>query len=125
MHEHYPLLSEMEQQQVRRACAHFGACACACTCVGVSAENLRRIRGLNEIALGRGQSLAQMAVSWVLRDARVTSALIGASRPAQITELVAAVRNTAFTPEEIKSIDVFAEDGDINLWKKPSTDQRP
>jgi len=66
-----------------------------------------------------------MAVSWVLRDARVTSALIGASRPAQITELVAAVRNTAFTPEEIKSIDVFAEDGDINLWKKPSTDQRP
>jgi len=91
----------------------------------VSAENLRRIRGLNEIALTRGQSLAQMAVSWVLRDARVTSALIGASRPAQITELVAAVRNTAFTPEEIKSIDVFAEDGDINLWKKPSTDQRP
>jgi L-glyceraldehyde 3-phosphate reductase len=90
----------------------------------LSEVNLKHVRALNEIALGRGQSLAQMAVAWVLRDARVTSALIGASRPAQIIELVDALKNLAFTPDELTAIDGYAVDGGINLWKRPSTDQR-
>jgi len=90
----------------------------------LSAANLKHVRALNEIALARGQSLAQMAVAWVLRDTRVTSALIGASRPAQITELVGALQNMAFSAEELDTIDGHAVDGGINLWKRPSTDQR-
>jgi L-glyceraldehyde 3-phosphate reductase len=66
-----------------------------------------------------------MAVAWVLRDDRVTSALIGASSPAQITELVAALQNLSFTPAELAAIDQHAVDGGINLWQRPSTDQRP
>jgi L-glyceraldehyde 3-phosphate reductase len=83
------------------------------------------VRALNEIALARGQSLAQMATAWVLRDARVTSALIGASRPEQITELVAAMQNLHFSAAELTAIDQHAVDGGINLWQRPSTDQRP
>jgi L-glyceraldehyde 3-phosphate reductase len=83
------------------------------------------VRALNEIALARGQSLAQMATAWVLRDARVTSALIGASRPEQITELVAAMQNLHFSTAELAAIDQHAVDGGINLWQRPSTDQRP
>lgn len=90
----------------------------------LSEVNLKHVRALNEIALGRGQSLAQMAVAWVLRDARVTSALIGASKPAQIIELVGALQNLAFTTDELTAIDGHAVDGGINLWKRPSTDQR-
>jgi len=91
----------------------------------LSEQNLTHVRALNDIAGSRGQSLAQMATAWVLRDARVTSALIGASRPAQITELVAALQNLQFSMEELAAIDQHAVDGGINLWQKPSTDQRP
>jgi L-glyceraldehyde 3-phosphate reductase len=91
----------------------------------LSAANLARVRALTDIARARGQSLAQMAVAWVLRQPQVTSALIGASRPEQIRELVAATERTTFSPEELRAIDEHAVDGGINLWLKPSTDQRP
>ena len=88
-------------------------------------ENLVHVRALNEIAKGRGQSLAQMALAWVLRDPRVTSTLIGASNPKQIIENVAALKRMDFSPEELAAIDVHAIDGALNLWEKPSTDQKP
>ncbi len=91
----------------------------------LSERNLRHVRALNGLAQARGQSLAQMAVAWVLRDKRVTSALIGASRPAQITELVGALQQMDFSAEELLSIDQYAVDGGINLWQRPSTDPRP
>ncbi len=91
----------------------------------LSERNLRHVRALNGLAQARGQSLAQMAVAWVLRDKRVTSALIGASRPAQITELVGALQQMDFSAEELLAIDQYAVDGGINLWQRPSTDQRP
>ncbi len=91
----------------------------------VSPENAARIKGLNEIAAQRGQTLAQMAVAWVLRDPRVTSALIGASKTAQISELVGAVKNLNFDAATLSAIDELAVDGGVNLWQKPSTDQRP
>jgi len=84
-----------------------------------------RIKGLNHIAAQRGQTLAQMAVAWVLRDPRVTSALIGASKPAQVSELVGAVKNLNFDAATLSAIDELAVDGGVNLWQKPSTDQRP
>ncbi|MDO8249451.1 MAG: L-glyceraldehyde 3-phosphate reductase [Rhodoferax sp.] len=91
----------------------------------LSEQNLKHVRALNDIAQARGQSLAQMATAWVLRDARVSSALIGASRPAQITELVGALQNLQFSAEELAAIDQHAVEGGINLWQRPSTDQRP
>ncbi len=91
----------------------------------LNAQNIKHVRALNDIAMARGQSLAQMATAWVLRDARVTSALIGASRPEQITELVAAMQNLHFSDAELAAIDQHAVDGGINLWQRPSTDQRP
>lgn len=91
----------------------------------LNAQNLAHVRALNTMALARGQSLAQMATAWVLRDPRVTSALIGASHPEQITELVGALRNLHFTTEELTAIDQHAVEGGINLWQRPSTDQRP
>jgi len=91
----------------------------------LSEANLKHVRALNEMALARGQSLAQMATAWVLRDARVTSALIGASSSAQITELVAAMQHLHFDQDELKAIDKHAVEGGINLWLRPSTDQRP
>ncbi|BBP86155.1 glyceraldehyde 3-phosphate reductase [Pseudomonas sp. Pc102] len=84
--------------------------------------NIARARALAEIARRRGQSLAQLALAWTLRDARVTSALIGASRPEQIVENVAALDNLAFSAEELTEIDRHAVEGGINLWEKPSTD---
>jgi L-glyceraldehyde 3-phosphate reductase len=90
----------------------------------LSEQNLKHVRALNDIALARGQSLAQMATAWVLRDGRVTSALIGASKPEQIVDLVGAMRNLAFSTDELAAIDRHAVDGGINLWKRPSTDQR-
>jgi L-glyceraldehyde 3-phosphate reductase len=75
------------------------------------------------MALARGQSLAQMAVAWVLRDKRVTSALIGASSSKQIVELVGALQQLSFSREELAAIDQHATEGGINLWQKPSTDQ--
>jgi L-glyceraldehyde 3-phosphate reductase len=90
----------------------------------LSEQNLTHVRALNQIAQARGQSLAQMAVAWVLRQPGMTSALIGASRSSQIVELVGALNNLAFSAEELAAIDQHAVDGGINLWKKPSTDQR-
>jgi L-glyceraldehyde 3-phosphate reductase len=87
-------------------------------------ENLARVRALNAIAKKRNQTLAQMAVAWVLRDTRVTSALIGASTPEQIRDNVVALKNLKFTPEELSNIDEYAREGHLNLWEKPSTDQR-
>ncbi len=91
----------------------------------LSDQNIKHVRALNEIALSRGQTLAQMATAWVLRDSRVTSALIGASKPAQIVNLVGAMKNLNFSAQELSAIDQHAVDGGINLWKRPSTDQRP
>ncbi len=82
----------------------------------LSEENLARVRALNEIAKARGQTLAQMALAWVLRDARITSTLIGASSSAQIRENVAALKNLAFSADELAAIDEQAKEGDINLW---------
>ncbi len=90
----------------------------------LSEQNLKHVRALNELAQARGQSLAQMAVAWVLRDPRVTTALIGASRPEQIVELVGALKNSTFSEQELGAIDQHAVEGGINLWKRPSTDQR-
>jgi len=87
----------------------------------LSEDNLAHVRALNEIAKARGQSLAQLALAWTLRDPRVTSALIGASRPEQIIENVAALDRLDFTTEELAEIDRFAVEGKINLWEKPST----
>ena len=82
----------------------------------LSDENLDRIRGLARIAASRGQSLAQMAVAWTLRDPRVTSTLLGASSAEQLRETAAAVQNLSFSDDELRAIDEFAIDGDINLW---------
>ena len=90
----------------------------------LSEENLARVRGLNEVARHRGQSLAQMAYAWVLRDPRVTTTLIGASSPEQIRENVGALANLDFAAEELVEIDRYAVEGGVNLWEKPSTDQR-
>ncbi|GGA96879.1 glyceraldehyde 3-phosphate reductase [Brucella endophytica] len=79
-------------------------------------ETLARIRGLNAIAERRGQTLAQMALAWVLRGGRVTSALIGASRPEQIEDCVMALEKPDFTEEELREIDALALDADINIW---------
>ncbi len=91
----------------------------------LSEENLARVRALNEIARGRGQTLAQMAYAWVLRDPRVTSTLIGASSAAQIRENVAGLEKLSFTADELGAIESYAREGGVNLWEKPSTDQRP
>ncbi len=85
-----------------------------------SDENLDRIRGLAAIARERGQSLAQMAVAWTLRDPRMTSTLLGASSVTQLEETVRAVQAPAFTDDELAAIDEFAVDGDINLWAAQS-----
>lgn len=82
----------------------------------LSEENLARVRVLNEIAKLRGQTLAQMALAWVLRDPRVSSTLIGASSSQQIRENVAALNNLHFTPEELAAIDAQAQDGHVDLW---------
>jgi L-glyceraldehyde 3-phosphate reductase len=74
------------------------------------------IRKLNEIAEKRGQTLAQMAIAWVLRGGRVTSALIGASRPDQIIDCVKALDNGSFTEAELREIDGYAKEADVNLW---------
>ena len=71
----------------------------------MDAERLEKVRKLNEIAMERGQSLTQMALSWILRDGKVTSVLIGASRPEQILENIKALDNIAFSKEECDRID--------------------
>jgi len=82
----------------------------------LSEENLARVGGLNEIARGRGQSLAQMSLSWVLRDQRVTSALIGASSVGQLEENLAAAGQTRFGDDELAAIDRYAAEGHLNIW---------
>jgi len=83
-------------------------------------ENVERIRSLNEIARGRGQSLAQLALAWALRDGRVTSALIGASSVAQLEENLAALDRLDFTEDELAEIDRYAVDAGINIWAASS-----
>jgi L-glyceraldehyde 3-phosphate reductase len=83
-------------------------------------EALEKIRALNDIAGGRGQTLAQMALAWVLRDARMTSALIGASSVAQLEENIAALERLTFTDDELAEIDRYATDGKINIWSASS-----
>ncbi len=82
----------------------------------LSPETLGKIRALNDIAARRGQTLAQMAIAWVLRGGRVTSALIGASRPEQIAECAGALERSDFSPQELAEIDRHASDAGINLW---------
>ncbi len=82
----------------------------------ISARVVRNIRALNGIAERRGQTLAQMALAWVLREGGITSALIGASRPEQVLDCAGAARNLDFTAEELAEIDGYAREADINLW---------
>ena len=74
--------------------------------------------GLAAIARKRGQTLAQMAIAWVLRDRRVTSALIGARTVAQLDDSLDALKNTRFSSEELQEIDQFATEGGIDLWRE-------
>ena len=83
-------------------------------------DTLAKIRGLNEIAARRGQSLAQMAIAWILRDPRVTSALVGASSVEQLEANVAALDRLDFSDDELAEIDSYATDADINLWARSS-----
>jgi L-glyceraldehyde 3-phosphate reductase len=85
-------------------------------------ETLEKIRGLNELAKARGQSLAQMAVAWTLRDPRVTSTLIGASSVEQLEANVAALDRLDFSPDELAAIDLFATESSLNLWAAPPPD---
>jgi L-glyceraldehyde 3-phosphate reductase len=84
-------------------------------------DNLARVRALNEIAARRGQSLAQLALAWVLRDPRITSALIGVSSVEQLENNVAALDHLDFDHDELQEIDRYAHDGQINIWA-PSSD---
>jgi L-glyceraldehyde 3-phosphate reductase len=79
-------------------------------------KNLENIRALNRIAERRGQTLAQMAIAWVLREGHITTALIGASRASQVEDCVKALDNPDFTAEELAEIDRYAREADINLW---------
>ena len=81
-----------------------------------------KVRGLNDLAKGRGQTLAQMALAWALRDPRITSALVGASSVAQLEQNVAALDNLEFSPKELAEIDRHATDEDINIWARSSQD---
>ena len=86
----------------------------------ITEQNLAHVRALNEIASRRGQTLAQMAISWILRDDRVTSALVGASSVAQLEENLAAAAGPAFTDEELAAIDRDAVEAGINIWATSS-----
>ena len=87
----------------------------------LSDDNLRRIRALNDIAQSRGQTLAQMAIAWALRDARVTSALIGARNVEQLDNSLDAVKQLTFSTEELVRIDEFSGDGHVDLWRESSS----
>jgi L-glyceraldehyde 3-phosphate reductase len=80
-------------------------------------ENLQHVRALNEIASKRGQSLAQMAIAWVLRDKRVTSALVGARTVEQLDNSLDALKKLQFNDEELKAIDQNAQEGGIDIWR--------
>jgi L-glyceraldehyde 3-phosphate reductase len=82
----------------------------------ITEDKLARIRALQSIAVQRGQTLAEMAVAWVLRDPRVTSALVGASKVSQLDDNVAALRNLKFTPEELRAIDAALTPTPMTKW---------
>ncbi len=82
----------------------------------VTPENLERVRALNEVALRRGQTLAQLAITWALRDPRVTSVLLGASRVEQLEQNVAALERLDFDADVLEELDRYAQEGGINLW---------
>jgi len=86
----------------------------------LSEQNMARVRALNDVARARGQSLAQMALAWALRDQRVTSVLVGASSVAQLEENVAAAGRTSFTEEELAEIDRHSGESGINIWAASS-----
>ena len=86
----------------------------------ITDETLGKVRALNEIAAGRGQSLAQLAISWALRDKRVTSVIVGASSVEQLEDNLAATGNLAFADEELAAIDEHATEAGINLWERVS-----
>lgn len=79
-------------------------------------DRIARLNGLNDIAAARGQTLAQMAVAWTLRDSRVTSALMGASPPSQVVDCVGALDRLEFTADELARIDARWA-GDMNIWR--------
>jgi L-glyceraldehyde 3-phosphate reductase len=83
-------------------------------------DNLAHVRALNEIAQRRGQSLAQLALAWVLRDPRITSALIGVSSVEQLENNVAALDRLDFDSAELEEIDRYAKDGQVNIWAPSS-----
>jgi L-glyceraldehyde 3-phosphate reductase len=87
----------------------------------LSDQNLAKVRALNEIAARRGQTLAQLAIAWTLRDPRVTSALVGASSVRQLEDNVAALDNLGFGDDELAEIDRYATEGDLNIWADSST----
>ena len=87
----------------------------------ITEDNIQRIRALNEIAQARGQTLAQMAIAWVLRDPRVTSALVGARTVDQLSDTLRALDNLGFAADELAAIDRHAQEGAIDLWKVSST----
>jgi L-glyceraldehyde 3-phosphate reductase len=86
----------------------------------ITEQSMAKIRALNEIASGRGQSLAQMALAWTLRDPRMTSTLIGASSVAQLEDSLGALARLDFSDDELAEIDRYATDSDINLWARSS-----
>jgi L-glyceraldehyde 3-phosphate reductase len=85
-------------------------------------DAMEKVRALNELAAGRGQTLAQMAIAWVLRDPRVTSALVGASSVAQLEDTLGALARPDFTDDELAEIDRHATDSDINIWARSSAE---
>jgi L-glyceraldehyde 3-phosphate reductase len=86
----------------------------------ITPKAIASVRALDALAQARGQTLAQMALAWVLRDGGITTALIGASKPDQVTDCAEAVNNLTFTAEELSRIDAISTDQDINLWAKSS-----
>ena len=86
----------------------------------ISPELVETLNQLKVIASGRGQTLAQMSLAWVLRGGRVTTALIGASKPEQVLDCVGAVENLNFTADELSEIDRLSGDQGINLWAASS-----
>jgi len=86
----------------------------------ISPRAIESVRALDAMAQGRGQTLAQMALAWVLRNGGITSALIGASKPEQVVDCVGAVQNLDFTAEELAQIDAISEEREINLWARSS-----
>ncbi|MDQ2968087.1 MAG: aldo/keto reductase, partial [Actinomycetota bacterium] len=86
----------------------------------INDQSLAKIRALNEIASRRGQTLAQLALAWTLRDPRVTSTLVGASSVEQLEANVAALDKLDFTAEELTEIDRYATEADINIWAASS-----